>query len=47
MQPNDRTEATLPDYEIDHRSRPGPLKPFDEVSLAGRTRRKAPFDRAL
>ena len=24
MQPNDRTEATLPDAENDHPSRPGP-----------------------
>jgi hypothetical protein len=31
-QANDRIEATLPDLEIDHRSRPGPKQPVDLVT---------------
>ena len=32
--PNDRTEATLPDAEVDHRRRPGPKLPVRTIPAA-------------
>jgi hypothetical protein len=35
MQPNDSTEATLPDAKIQHRSRPGPFLPANDLDRGG------------
>jgi hypothetical protein len=34
IQPNDRTEVTLPDAEPDDRSRPGPFQPIRNIPAA-------------